>query len=64
LSRKLIHEELLEYTREISDTSKQIARLELLIELVQHFGLKAQKTKSIRDKKLYFEVIEYIEGLN
>jgi hypothetical protein len=64
LAKKLIHDELTQFAREISDTSKQIARLELLIELMQHFDAKAEKTKAIRDKKLYREVIEHLEGLN
>lgn len=64
MAKKLIHDELTQFAREISDTSKQIARLELLIELMQHFDAKAEKTKAIRDKKLYREVIEHLEGLN
>jgi hypothetical protein len=59
-----LHDQLTTFAREISDTSKQIARLELLIDLQKHFTAKAEKTKSIRDRKLYLEVIQHLEGLN
>lgn len=59
-----VHDQLTEFAKEISDTAKTIGRLELLIALQQHFALKAERTKSIRDKKLYLEVIEHLEGLN
>jgi hypothetical protein len=64
LSNKLVHDQLAEFAREISDTSKQIARLELLIDLQKHFLQLAEKTKSVRDRKLYLETIAYLEGLN
>ena len=64
MSNKLVHDQLAEFAREISDTSKQIARLELLIDLQKHFLQLAEKTKSVRDRKLYLETIAYLEGLN
>ena len=64
MSTKTVHEQLTDFAKEISDTSKQIARLELLIDLQKHFAAKAERSKSIRDKKLYLEVIEHLEGLN
>jgi len=64
LSNNPNYDELVNFAKEISDTSKQIARLELLIELQKHFFAKAEKTKSIRDRKLYLEVIQHLEGLN
>ena len=62
--KQTVYDQLTGFAREISDTSKQIARLELLIELQKHFAAKAEKTKSIRDRKLYLEVIQHLEGLN
>lgn len=64
MPKKTVHDQLTEFAREISDTSKQIARLELLIDLQKHFAAKAERTKSIRDRKVYLEVIEHLEGLN
>ena len=64
MSNKLVHDQLAEFAQEISDTSKQIARLELLIDLQKHFLQLAEKTKSVRDRKLYLETIAYLEGLN
>jgi hypothetical protein len=64
LDKETVYDQLTGFAREISDTSKQIARLELLIDLQKHFSAKAEKTKSIRDRKLYLEVIQHLEGLN
>lgn len=64
MAKKTVHDQLTEFAREISDTSKQIARLELLIDLQKHFMAKAGQTKSIRDQKLYLEIVKYLEGLN
>lgn len=64
MSDKTVYDQLTEFAKEISDTSKQIARLELLIELQKHFLQLAEKTKSVRDRKLYLEAITYLEGLN
>lgn len=64
LENKTVYDQLTEFAKEISDTSKQIARLELLIELQKHFLQLAEKTKSVRDRKLYLEAITYLEGLN
>ena len=58
------YDELVNFAKEISDTAKQIARLELLIDLQKHFLQLAEKTKSVRDRKLYLEAITYLEGLN
>jgi hypothetical protein len=62
--KQTVYDQLTGFAREISDTSKQIARLELLIDLQKHFSAKAESTKSIRDRKLYLEVIQHLEGLN
>ena len=64
MDKETVYNQLTGFAREISDISKQIARLELLIDLQKHFAAKAENTKSIRDRKLYFEVIHYLEGLN
>lgn len=64
MSNKTVYDQLTDFAKEISDTSKQIARLELLIELQKHFLQLAEKTKSVRDRKLYLETISYLEGLN
>lgn len=64
MSNKTVYDQLTDFAKEISDTSKQIARLELLIELQKHFLQLAEKTKSVRDRKLYLEAISYLEGLN
>ena len=62
--KQTVYDQLTGFAREISDTSKQIARLELLIDLQKHFSAKAETTKSIRDRRLYLEVIQHLEGLN
>jgi hypothetical protein len=64
LSNNPNYDELVNFAKEISDTAKQIARLELLIDLQKHFLQLAEKTKSVRDRKLYLEAITYLEGLN
>lgn len=61
---KTVYDQLTDFAKEISDTSKTIARLELLIDLQKHFLQLAEKTKSVRDRKLYLEAITYLEGLN
>jgi hypothetical protein len=64
MTEKSVYDQLTGFAKEISETSKQIARLELLIELQKHFAAKAERTKSVRDRKLYLETITYLEGLN